>query len=90
MDVYNCIQIHLTLPNLIKSAIEGETPHSTPAQAFDARMGEEEEKRNQKEEQKKETGRPQPIYLDHLVASYDPHGLYGGPILKSPAHRAKK
>ena len=43
-----------------------------------------------KEKQKKETGScPQPSYLDYLVASDDPHGSYGGPILKPPTHRKK-
>ena len=49
-------------------------------------MGEEEKKNiKEKEEQKKETGSRAPTsYLDHLVASYDPHGSYRGPILNPP------
>ena len=51
---------------------------STPTEASDVRMGEEE--KNQKEEEKKETE----SYLDHSVTSYDPYGSIGGLILKSP------
>ena len=64
---------------------------STPTQAIDAHMGEEEKSRKQKEEQKKKKGAdPQPSYLDHLVASYDPYGSYGGPILKSAHPQGKR
>ena len=55
---------------------------STPTQPLDACMGEEEKNGKQKEEQKKQEARPQPSYLDNLVASYDPHGSYSEPILK--------
>ena len=56
------------------------------AKAVDARMGEEEKNRKQ-EEKMKETGSGPPIQLPWtiLVASYDPHGSYGGPSLKTPA-----
>ena len=48
-------------------------------------LGEEEKNRKRKEEQKKKHGAgPQPSYLDHSVASYDPHGSYGEHILKPP------
>ena len=48
-------------------------------------MGEEEQNRKQKEEQKKNRERgPQPNYLDYLVASYEQYGSYGWPILKPP------
>ena len=50
-------------------------------------MGEEEKNRKQKEDQKKQGAGPQPSHLDHLVASYDPHGSYSGHILKPSAHR---
>ena len=56
---------------------------STPTQAIDARMGEEEKNRKQKGEQKKETGSGPPAQLPRpSVASYDPYGSYGGPTLK--------
>ena len=62
---------------------KGET--SIPTQAMDARMGEEEKNRKQKEEQGKKQGAgPQPNYLDHPIASCDLHRSYGGHILKTP------
>ena len=61
---------------------------STPLQAIDARIGEEEKSRKQKDEQKKGTGSgPQPSHLDHLVASYKQPESYGRPILKQSIHR---
>ena len=56
---------------------------STPIQATDARMGEEEQNRQQKEEQRKETG----SHLDHSVTFYNPHRSYSEPIQKSYAHK---
>ena len=40
-------------------------------------------KRKQKEEQKKEIGSGPPTKLLLMAASYDLHGSYSGPILKS-------
>ena len=56
---------------------------STPTQAICALIGEEEQNGNQKKKKNKERG-PNPAILDPLVASYNPHGPYGGPILKHP------
>ena len=69
-----------------KKGFEQRAKPSTPTQAIDARRGEEEKYRKQKEEQKKETeSGPQPSYLDHSVDSYDPYGSYGElvPIIKN-------
>ena len=67
-----------------KNGSEQKAKLSTPTQAIDARMGEEEGNRKQKEEQKKYTrSEPQPRYLGHVVASYNPQGSYGGPILET-------
>ena len=60
-----------------------ETGSGPPTQAIDARMGEEEKDRKQKEKQKKQGVCPQLNYLDHSVTSYDPHGSYNGPNLNS-------
>ena len=46
-----------------KKRIGAEDTPSTPTQAIDALMGEEEENRKQKEEQKQETGRRPPTQL---------------------------
>ena len=54
---------------------------STPTQGIDARMGEEEKDRKPNKG-KKQGADPKPSYLDRFFASYDPHGSYGGPILK--------
>ena len=52
-----------------------EVKPSTPTQTIDARIGEEEKNRQEKEEQTKETMTgPHPSYQDHLVASYNPQG----------------
>ena len=51
---------------------------SSSTQPIDAHMGEEEKKKKEKEEQKKQGVGPQPSYMDHLVASYNPHGSYSG------------
>ena len=53
---------------------------STPTLAVDALIGEEEQNAKQEEEQKKQG-------VGSSYASYDPHGSYGGPILKTPVHR---
>ena len=37
-----------------------------------------------KNKRKKQGVGSHPSYLDHLVVSYDPHGLYGEPILNPP------
>ena len=37
-----------------------------------------------KNKRKKQGAGPQRSYLDHSVGSFDPHGSYGGPILKLP------
>ena len=39
-----------------------------------------------KKKKKKQGAGPQPSYLNHSVASCDPHRSYGGPILKHPTH----
>ena len=36
-----------------------------------------------KNKRKKQGAGPQPIYLDHMVDSYDPHGSFSEPILLS-------
>ena len=53
------------------------TEPSAPTQTFDARIGEEEQNRKQKEGQKE-------AVLEHLVSSYDPHESYGESILIYP------
>ena len=56
---------------------------STLSQTIDVRMVEEKKNKKQNEEQKKGQGAgSQHSYLDHLVASYDPHRSYDGTILK--------
>ena len=57
---------------------------STPTQAIDVHMGEEE-----KNKRKKQGMGPQLIYLDLSVASYNLHGSYGGLILNLPTPRRK-
>ena len=47
---------------------------------LDALIGEEEQNGKQKEQKKEQGAGPQPAIPDHLVASYDPHGPYGGPF----------
>ena len=49
----------------------------TPTQAVDAL----------KEQKGRNLERANPVTLDHLVASYDPQGLYKDPILKHPSTR---
>ena len=54
--------------------------------ASDALIGDEEQNgklKNEKKERNKELA-SSPATQDHLVTSYDPHGSYGGSILKSP------
>ena len=41
-----------------------------------------EQKTKGRTKKNKQEADPQPSYLDHLVTSYDPHGSYGGLILK--------
>ena len=59
---------------------------STKVWVTDALRGEKEQNGKQKENKRKETGSGSPSWLppDHLVASYDPHGSYIGPILTAP------
>ena len=56
----------------------------TPSQAIEALIGEEEQNGNQKEEKRKRERIRNPDTPDHLVASYIPHGSYGGLILNTP------
>ena len=59
---------------------------STPTQAIDALIGDEEQNGKQKKEKKRNRERvPNPATPDHMVDSYDPHGSYGLPIL-FPVH----
>ena len=58
----------------------------TPTRAIDALKGEEERKTEEKETNRERD--PNPVALDHLVASYDPYGSYGGPILNPPSSQA--
>ena len=44
-----------------------------------ALIGDEEQNRKQKKD--KQGADPQPSYMDHSVASYNLHGLYGGSFL---------
>ena len=57
----------------------------TPTRAIDALIGDEE----QNEEQNKERT-PNPATLDHSVASYNPQGSWGEPILLIPIPRGTK
>ena len=52
-----------------------------PSQAIDALIGDEEQNGNQEKERNRDRDHNSAT-LDHSVASYDPHGSYGGPILK--------
>ena len=60
------------------------TKPPTPTGAINVLIGDEERKGKQtkKEKERNRERDPNPATLDHLVASYDPHGSYGGPILK--------
>ena len=52
---------------------------TTPSRAIYALIGDEEQNGKQKKNKNKETGSgSQPSYLNHLVASYDPHGSHTG------------
>ena len=48
----------------------------TPSRAIDALIGDEKQKKEQKERNREEA--PNLATLNHLVTSYDPHGSYGG------------
>ena len=52
-------------------------------------IGDEEQNGKQKQEEKNMERAPNQATMDHLVVSYAPHGSYGGPILKPPAHNGK-
>ena len=52
----------------------------TPAWVIYALIGVEEQKGKRKKEKKKKGADPNSATLDHLVASDDPHGSYGGLI----------
>ena len=64
-----------------------------PTRAINALIGEEEQNEKQKKEQKERNREraPNPAALDYSVASYDPQGSYGEPILlTTQAHRRDK
>ena len=69
-----------------KNESEPRAKSSTPTQAIDTWCSHGGRRKEQKTVGRtKETGSgPQPNYLDHLVAFYDPHESHGGPILKPP------
>ena len=54
----------------------------TPTLVTGALIGEEKQKKDDKERNRERVRNP--ATLDHLVASYDPHGSYGGTFLKPP------
>ena len=70
-----------------RKGIEAQRVKSPPTQswAIDALIGDEEQSGKQRKEQKERNRdqTPNPSTLGHLVASYDPYGSYGGPIVKS-------
>ena len=61
----------------------------TPTRAFDAFIWDDLKRRKQKKEQKERSMEWifNPVTPDHFITSYDPHGLYSGPILKPSIHR---
>ena len=54
----------------------------TTTRAIDAFIEEEDQKQKQKKKKDIGKGAPNTATMDHSVASYDPYGSYGGPILK--------
>ena len=66
-----------------KERRKNESKLSTHPSAYGGRRKEHNRRKNKR---KKQGSRSQPSYLDHLVVFYDPHGSYGVPILKPPAH----
>ena len=66
----------------------GETFHLNPGNLI-ANRGRRTEWKTEGRTKKNKEWVSNPAALDHLVASYDPHGSYGRPILKHP-HPQKK
>ena len=61
----------------------------TPTWTSDALVGDEEQNRKQKKEEKQGMDPPNSATQDKLVASYGTHGSYGMPSLKPPHTQGK-
>ena len=70
-----------------KKGIEVQLKSRTSTRAMDAQIGNWSKKKKKKKKQRA----PNPATLDHSVASYDPQGLHGKPILlTSPGYKGDK
>ena len=59
---------------------EGETLYSRPSDRYVKRGKVTERKTEEEQKERNRKRAPNPATPDHLVASYDPHGSYSGPL----------